>query len=94
MSDGENNVKPEVKEGGEHITIKIKSGSGGVVFFKVKPTTKFSKIFGKYYEREGISDGSARFVFDGVRIRGDQTPSMLDMENEDEVCVCACVWVV
>jgi small ubiquitin-related modifier len=75
----------ETLEAQSPITIKINDGQGGGAFFKVKPTTQFSKIFEKFHERMGITDISFRFVYNNVRIRGDQTPLILDMEDEEEI---------
>ena len=75
---------------------------GDEVYFKVKSTTKFEKIMIAYCKKLGTDLESVRFLFDGARIRGDQTPVELDLQNEDEIdamvislslCVCVCVCV-
>jgi hypothetical protein len=44
------------------------------VYFKVKATTKFEKIFSAYSQRVGKPAASLRFVFDGTRVQPHQTP--------------------
>ena len=75
-------------EGGEvPITITVRDAAGTEVQFKVKKTTKFEKIFGAYAQRLGINTSSLRFVLDGNRVTGDQTPKMLEMEDGDQLDV-------
>ena len=58
--------------------------------FKVKKTTKMQKIFGAYAQRKGVDPSSLRFLLDGDRIQGEQTPKMLELEDEDQIdCVLA-----
>jgi small ubiquitin-related modifier len=45
------------------------------VFFKVKKTTQFKKVFDAYYARVGKAKGTIRFVLDGKRINETQTPA-------------------
>mmetsp|Transcript_31300 Transcript_31300/g.68400 ORF Transcript_31300/g.68400 Transcript_31300/m.68400 type:complete len:97 (+) Transcript_31300:151-441(+) len=79
---GEN--KPEVKpDKGETISLKVKDQDNNEVHFKVKMTTKFDKIFTAFCEKRGIAKENSRFVFDGTRLNGQQTPKDLDMEDED-----------
>lgn len=48
------------------------------------------KIFGAYAQRKGVDPSSLRFLLDGDRIQGDQTPKMLELEDEDQIdCVLA-----
>mmetsp|Transcript_31401 Transcript_31401/g.70336 ORF Transcript_31401/g.70336 Transcript_31401/m.70336 type:complete len:181 (+) Transcript_31401:80-622(+) len=86
MSDAED-AKPE---GNEPITIRVKDQTGEETMFKVKKTTKMQKIFGAYAQRKGVDPSSLRFLLDGDRIQGDQTPKMLELEDEDQIdCVLA-----
>ncbi len=55
------------------------------VFFKVKKTTAFKKIFDAYLQRVGKAPGSLRFMFDGARVQDNQTPAELGMEDEDTI---------
>lgn len=40
-----------------------------------------------YCQRQGLSNNQCRFIFDGERIKEDDTPSTLEMENGDEIDV-------
>ena len=83
MADSEDK-KPEKKEGGEgSLNIRIRAQCGEETFFKVKTTTKLDKIFNAYATRKGVAATDLRFLFSGVRVRGDQTPAGIDMEEGD-----------
>lgn len=56
----------------------MKSADGNEVYFKVKKTTIFSKVMAAYCKKVGAEPDSVRFLFDGQRIQGSQTP--------EEVC--------
>ncbi len=60
---------------------------GDEVWFKVKTTTKLQKLFDTYALHKGIGSGSLRFLLDGERLRGDQTPEDVDMEDGDQIDV-------
>jgi small ubiquitin-related modifier len=55
------------------------------VYFKVKKTTTFKKIFEAYLQRVGKAPGSVRFMFDGQRVQAESTPDSLGMEDEDTI---------
>ena len=55
------------------------------MFFKIKKTTRMSKVFETYAQRKGIQAQSLRFLLDGERIQGDNTPKMLEMEDQDQI---------
>jgi len=84
MSEGEM-VKKQGDEKQIHLNLKVKSSDGNEVFFKVKPSTPFSKVMAAYCKKVGADRTSVRFLFDGTRIRDDQTPGQLEMEDEDEI---------
>jgi small ubiquitin-related modifier len=44
-----------------------------------------SKIFTAYANRKNLPLDSLRFHCDGVRIKPDQTPKMLEMEDQDQI---------
>ena len=58
---------------------------GEETFFKIKKTTRMEKVFEKYAERKGIQSTSLRFLLDGERIKGDSTPKMLELEDQDQI---------
>lgn len=80
MSDDED-VKKEVKE--DHINIKVRDMDNNEVHFKVRPSTKFSKVFDAYCQRKALQPNAVRFLMDGERLRPDQTPEEMDMEDGD-----------
>lgn len=59
--------------------------AGEETFFKIKKTTKMSKVFDTYAQRKGIATASIRFLLDGETIKGDQTPKMLELEDQDQI---------
>ena len=75
----------EAKPSGEHLSLKVKSQDGNEVYFKVKKTTTFSKVMNAYCKKVGADMSSVRFLFDGQRLREEQTPADLEMEDEDEI---------
>ncbi len=82
-----NETKPKV-EGGEDaapgvISLKVKDQTGGEVVFRVKATTKFSKIMEAFCQKKSWASNQVRFLFDGQRVNADQTPEDLEMENGD-----------
>mmetsp|Transcript_19195 Transcript_19195/g.57929 ORF Transcript_19195/g.57929 Transcript_19195/m.57929 type:complete len:105 (+) Transcript_19195:301-615(+) len=83
-------VKPEPGAAGEeptHLNLKVKAQDGNVVFFKAKPTTPFRKLMNAYCAKSSIDVETVNFMFDGVRLRGEQTPASVDMEDQDEIQV-------
>ena len=60
---------------------------GDEVWFKVKTTTKLQRLFDTYALRKGIDVGSLRFLLDGKRLNGDQTPEDVDVEDGDQIDV-------
>ncbi|RDB21818.1 Ubiquitin-like protein SMT3 [Hypsizygus marmoreus] len=91
MSDDEQQpqTQEEVKSEDPNATINIKvvSSTGEEVFFKIKRSTKLSKLQGAYANKVGKDVGSIRFLYDGTRINDDDTPTSLDMEDNDTIDV-------
>ncbi|KAG0145876.1 hypothetical protein CROQUDRAFT_93342 [Cronartium quercuum f. sp. fusiforme G11] len=79
MSDNEQSQAPE------HINIKVLARGGGEVIFKVKPTIKFEKLINAYAERAGHVKDSVRFIFDGARVKPQDTPQDLEMGDDDTI---------
>ncbi|KIP01455.1 hypothetical protein PHLGIDRAFT_96990 [Phlebiopsis gigantea 11061_1 CR5-6] len=80
MSDG-NEEKPDVKP---KLTVQVQF-DGQTCTVKVKPTTLFKKIFEAAETRFGQPAGAFRYNYDGERIRPEQTPAELGMEEGDIV---------
>ncbi|KAI0288561.1 ubiquitin-2 like Rad60 SUMO-like-domain-containing protein [Russula brevipes] len=78
-------VKPELDP--TTINVKVVSATGEEVFFKIKRTTKLSKLQGAYANKVGKDVSGIRFLYDGARINEEDTPSSLDMEDNDTIDV-------
>ena len=72
---------------GEQLNIKVKAQDGTEIFFKIKKSTQFKKLMDAYCQRQGLSNNQCRFIFDGERIKEDDSPETLEMENGDEIDV-------
>jgi small ubiquitin-related modifier len=62
----------------------VKDQGGDEIFFKVKKTTKMSKVFDAYAQRKGVAITSLRFLIDGDRIDAAETPKSLELEDQDQ----------
>ncbi|EIM84749.1 small ubiquitin-like modifier [Stereum hirsutum FP-91666 SS1] len=82
-------TQAEVKaeDGNAPINVKVISATGEEVFFKIKRNTKLSKLQGAYAAKVGKDVTSIRFLYDGTRINDDDTPTSLDMEDNDTIDV-------
>nr|GAT47272.1 predicted protein [Mycena chlorophos] len=89
MADEQGGSQEEVKaeETNGTINIKVVSSTGEEVFFKIKKSTKLSKLQGAYASKVGKDVGSIRFLYDGERINDDDTPNSLEMEDNDTIDV-------
>lgn len=74
-------------EKNESITIKIRDQAGDQIFFKVKQTTKMSKIIGAYAKRRGLSKDNLRFLVDGERVKEEETVKTLELDDGDQLDV-------
>ena len=83
---GEDKGDGEAK-GDKQLTIVVKNQDGDEMFFKVKKETKMGKIFDAYAQRKGIASNSLKFMLDGERIQADNTPKMLELEDQDQIDV-------
>ncbi|KAJ6523346.1 small ubiquitin-related modifier [Mycena capillaripes] len=87
--DQQGNTQEEVKseDASSTINIKVVSSTGEEVFFKIKRSTKLSKLQGAYASKVGKDVSSIRFLYDGSRINDDDTPMSLEMEDNDTIDV-------
>jgi len=65
--------------------LRVKDQSGEETFFRVKPTTKMSKVFEAYAQRKCVQSTALRFLLDGERIAADATPEKLELEDKDQI---------
>lgn len=77
--------KKPLDGGGQHINLKVKGQDGGEVFFRIKSTATLRKLMNAYCDRQSVDPSSIAFLFDGRRLRAEQTPAELDMEDGDEI---------
>ncbi|CAF1129076.1 unnamed protein product [Adineta steineri] len=80
-TDGTNNKTDE------YIKLRVVGQDNSEVHFKVKMTTSMGKLKKSYAERQGVAVNSLRFLFDGKRINDDETPKLLEMEDNDTIDV-------
>lgn len=57
----------------EHLNIKV-TDNNNEVFFKIKRSTKLEKLMNAFCERQGKDVRTVRFLFDGQRVTGQDTP--------------------
>lgn len=57
----------------EHLNIKV-TDNNNEVFFKIKKSTKLEKLMNAFCERQGKQPSTVRFLFDGTRVRPDDSP--------------------
>ncbi|CAL9753956.1 unnamed protein product [Musa acuminata subsp. burmannicoides] len=68
-----------------HINLKVKSQDGNEVFFRIKRSTQLRKLMSAYCDSQSMDFNAIAFLFDGRRLRGEQTPDELEMEDGDEI---------
>jgi small ubiquitin-related modifier len=68
MSDKEGAAPPT-----EHLNIKV-TDNNNEVFFKIKRTTQLKKLMDAFCERQGKQMSTVRFLFDGTRVRPEDSP--------------------
>jgi len=69
----------------ERLNIHVKDGDGTSLQFKAKMNMPMKKLMEAYCSNKSADPKSYRFLFDGERIRADDTPASLAMEDEDEI---------
>jgi small ubiquitin-related modifier len=57
----------------EHLNIKV-TDNNNEVFFKIKRTTQLKKLMDAFCERQGKQISTVRFLFDGTRVRPEDSP--------------------
>ena len=81
-----NNSDPDNNKSINHLTIYVKADSGESVEFKVKKTMRMEKLFNAYAKSKNVEHvHELRFFMDGDRIREDDTPETLKLEDGDQI---------
>jgi small ubiquitin-related modifier len=84
----EKGAEEKNKESEEFISLKVMSQDGSEVWFKLRKETPLQKLFDNYCQRQGLSQASVRFLVDGQRVKGTDTPKSLQLEQDDIVDCC------
>lgn len=64
---------------------------GNEVFFRIKRSTQLKKLMNAYCDRQSVELNSIAFLFDGRRLRAEQTPDEVSLSlSLTYVWVCAC----
>ncbi|KAE8811824.1 di-SUMO-like protein [Hordeum vulgare] len=81
----EEDRKPVIKPG-VHVTLKVRNTDGHTVYRTMRRTEQLQGLMDFYYASvPAVQRGTGRFLYDGGRLRGWQTPAELQMEDGDEV---------
>lgn len=59
--------------------------TGEETYFKIKTSTRMQKVFHTYATRKGLLESSLRFLLDGDRIKPDDTPKTLELDDQDQI---------
>ncbi|KAJ1514095.1 Small ubiquitin- modifier 1 [Coelomomyces lativittatus] len=86
-------IKPNVSELNEsvpspQITLKVRDQLGGEIEFRLKPSTRFSKLAKAYADKKNLRLHDLRFSVDGERIdfiSNDKTIQDLQLEDDDVI---------
>jgi small ubiquitin-related modifier len=65
----------------DNITIRVTDQTGDLTYFKVKVTTVLQQVFNAFAQRKGVDERRLRFLLDGQRISGEQTPELLGLDD-------------
>lgn len=68
-----NSPPAEAPPANEHLNIKV-TDNNNEVFFKIKRTTQLKKLMDAFCDRQGKQIATVRFLFDGTRVRPEDTP--------------------
>ena len=82
---GEVDRKPVIKPG-VHLTLRVQDTAGRTLERTVRRTEKLQGLMDAYYASvPAVTYGTVRFLYDGSRLAGWQTPDDLKMEDDDEI---------
>ncbi|KAJ3103691.1 Small ubiquitin- modifier 1 [Phlyctochytrium planicorne] len=80
--------KPQIGAGGEevrHVNLKVVGNDGTEIAFKIKRSTPLQRLMDAYISKTGVDPKTVRFLVDGNRIQGHQTPDDLELEDGDQI---------
>ncbi|XP_028759589.1 small ubiquitin-related modifier 1-like [Neltuma alba] len=67
------------------IILRIATQDGQTLAFKMKRDNKLIKLLHAFCERKQVSYRFMRFLYHGKRIKGKQTPHLLNMKDGDQI---------
>ena len=67
--------------------IEINVGGEGMetLSFKFNKNQKFKKMMQRYGERHNVNFNEMYFIYEGIKLKQNQTPLQLEMKNGDEI---------
>ncbi|KAJ1696935.1 hypothetical protein LUZ63_005447 [Rhynchospora breviuscula] len=68
-----------------HINLKVTSQDGKEMPFRIKHSTQLHKLMKAYCDEKSMDFQSIVFLFEGHRLRGNETPDELEMDDGDEI---------
>lgn len=71
----------------EYINLFIKQQNGQGLNVKIKPLTRFAKMFDTYTSKTGLDMKSIRFTFEGERLSGESTAKSAGLIDGDIIDV-------
>mmetsp|Transcript_21935 Transcript_21935/g.27663 ORF Transcript_21935/g.27663 Transcript_21935/m.27663 type:complete len:302 (+) Transcript_21935:129-1034(+) len=66
----------------ETIDFRIRNEVGNETFFKMKRNIKVSRVFDHYAKRQNLEAVNFQFSFDGIILKGSETPLTLGLAND------------
>lgn len=67
----------------DSFVLNVADQEGGLVSFRIKPTTRFEKVFEAYANKRNLCPSITTFCFDGARVSGNFSAAQLGMEDGD-----------
>ena len=66
-----------------HIHVSVRDAQNNSVYFKIKATTKLTTLMNVYCARVGRETESLSFLFNGIKLKPDQTANDVGLEDGD-----------
>ena len=76
-----------IEETHQHFVLVVNDDGTAETALIAMKSTQLKKLMDAYCQRQGLSNNQCRFIFDGERIKEDDSPETLEMENGDEIDV-------
>ena len=76
----------------KYIILRVMGNDGSIIRFRTLRHERLEKLMNSYCEHLLLRVHAVRFVYFGSRIRNNDTPMSLDMENNDMIEAMEEVW--